>query len=93
MAFAGGCRGRGLRGGRCQPVLLQGLLDSPCGGDTNTLVDLERLRQVHSGFTRVAVLEAGPAESFQGPRFLGESAETACDGQRLSVTLAGLVRS
>ena len=35
------------------------------------------------GFTGVAVLEAGPAESFQGARFLWESAEIACEGAML----------
>lgn len=64
-------------------MLLQGLLDSPCGGDAETLVDLQRLCQVHCGFTGVAVLEAGPAESFQGARFLQESAEIACEARRL----------
>ena len=90
MAFARGCPGRGLRDGRCQPMLLKGLLDSPCGGDAETLVDL-------SACVRCAAASPGlpswrrPGRSFQGARFLRESAEVACDGQRLGVMLAGLV--
>jgi hypothetical protein len=45
---------------------------------------------VDGGLAAVTVLQVGVAESFQGAGFFCGRAEVAGDGQRLSVTLAGL---
>lgn len=41
------------------------VLDSPCGGSADALVDLECLCQVYGGFTGLAVLKTGPAEGLE----------------------------
>ena len=80
----------GLRVGGCQLVLLESFLDSPGAGAADALVDRECLLQKVQAFVVVAVLETGPAESFESACFLQGRAEVAGDGQRLGVTLAGL---
>jgi hypothetical protein len=53
-------------------------------------VDAEGLPQVGSGLAGIAVLEVGPAESFQGSCLLEGHADVPRDGERLGVALAGL---
>ncbi len=90
MAFAAGSRLLGLRGGGCQPVVLDGLLDAPHGGGADALVDRECLLQVGGGLAGVLVLQVAVAESFQGACFFGGRAEVAGDGQGSGMVLAGL---
>src|SRR5262249_39053230 len=83
--------GRWLRlGGGSQLVVLEGLLGGVGGGGADGLVDRQCLAQVRGGFTGIAVLKVGLAESFQGASFLKGHAEVAGDGKRPGVTFAGL---
>jgi hypothetical protein len=60
-------------------------------GRSRALVDAEGLPQGGGGLAGIAVLEVGPAESFQGSCLLEEHADVPRDGERLGVALAGLV--
>jgi hypothetical protein len=64
MAFAVVSRLLGLRGGGSQLVVLKGLLDAPCGGGADALVDRECLEQVRGGLAGVGVLQVTVAKSF-----------------------------
>ena len=88
--MAVGGRWLGLRGGGCQFVVLDGLLDAPRGGGADALVDRECLLQVGGGLAGVAVLQVAVAESFLGACLFVGRAEVAGDGQGLGVVLAGL---
>ena len=90
MAFAVGSRPPGLRGGGCQPVVLEGLLDAPGGRGADALVDRLCLLQGRGGLARVGLLEVAVADSFQGACFLGGRADVAGDGQRPGVLVTGL---
>jgi hypothetical protein len=46
---------------------------------------------VGGGLARIAVLEVGPAESFQGSCLLEVRADVPRDAERLGVAVAGLV--
>ena len=80
MGFDSGGRWLGFWVGVCQVVVSDGFLDSPCGGGTDALVDRECLLQVRGALAGVAVLEVGPAESFQGACLLQGCAKVAGDG-------------
>src|SRR5271155_6050364 len=69
MAFAVGRRWLRLGGGVCQPVVLEGFPDAPCGGGADALVDGKCLLQVRGGLAGAAIVSAGLAESFQGAGF------------------------
>src|SRR5262245_42851447 len=69
-----------------------GLLDAPGGGGADALVDRERMPQVRGGLAGVGVLEVGLAESFQGACFLERSADITRNGERLRMTIDGLLR-
>ena len=71
-------------------MVLEGLLDAPCGGGADALVDPECLLHVGGGLAGVAVLQVAVAESFQGACFFGCRAEVAGDGQGMGVVPAGL---
>src|SRR5215468_4989791 len=90
MALAVGSPWLGLWGGGCQLVVLDGLLDASRGGGADALVDRECLTQTVQALVVVAVLDVGPAESFEGARFFWGRFDVAGDGQRLGVVLAGL---
>jgi len=57
---------------------------------TDALVDREGLTQAVQALVVVAVLDVGPAESFEGTCFLWEGVDVAGDGQRPGVLVAGL---
>ena len=61
-------------------MVLDGFLDSPCGGGADALVDGECLLQVRGGLAGVAVLQVGLAESFQSACLLQGRAKVAGDG-------------
>jgi hypothetical protein len=65
-------------------------LDAPGSWGADALVDRECLPKVCGALPGVAVLQVALAKSFQGACFLWGRADVAGDGQRLSVTLAGL---
>jgi hypothetical protein len=65
--------------------------ERPQAGRSRALVDAEGLPQVGGGLAGIAVLEVGPAESFQGSCLLEGHADVPRDGERLGVALAGLV--
>jgi hypothetical protein len=69
---------------------MEGLLDASRGVGSDSLVDVQRVPQVGDGLAGVAVLEVGPAESFQGVCFLEGHSDVPGDGERLGVLLAGL---
>lgn len=73
-------------------MLAHGFLDAPGAGGADALADRKCLAQVRGGFTGVAVLKVGLADSFQGAGFLKWHAEVAGDGKRPGVAVAGLVR-
>ena len=54
------------------------------------LVDRESLTQTVEALVVVAVLDVGPAESFEGTCFLRGRSDVSGDGQRLGVLVAGL---
>src|SRR5215468_9213125 len=91
MAFAVGSRWPGLWGGRCQLVVVEGLLDAPRGQSADALVDRKRLPQVGGGFGGVAVLQVAVADSFQGACLFQGDAQVAGDGQGLDMVTAGLL--
>ena len=66
-------------------------LNALSSGASGALEDAERLVEVCGGLTGVAVVEVGPAESFQGARFLEGRSDVPGDGERLGVLLAGLL--
>jgi hypothetical protein len=80
VAFAAWSLWLEFRGGRCQPVILEGFLDSPCGGGADAPVDRVCLVQQFHAFVVAAILEVCPAESFQGPCFFQGCADIAGDG-------------
>ena len=90
MAFVAGILWPRLGRGGYQLVVLDGFLDSLCGGSADALVDGECLPQLCGGLAGVAVVQVGLAETFQGACFLGGCANVAGDGQRLGVVFAGL---
>jgi hypothetical protein len=51
-----------FRGGRYWPVVLEGFLDSPCGGGADALVDRVCLVQQLQAFVVAAISEVGLAE-------------------------------
>jgi hypothetical protein len=56
----------------------------------DALVDREGLTQTIQALAVVAVLDVGPAESFEGACFFWGCADAAGDGQRLGAVLAVL---
>src|SRR5215475_1070501 len=90
MAFAVWAPLSGAGGNGGQLVVLEGLLDAPCGRRTDALVDRQRLPQVRDGLAGVSVPQAGLPEPFQGACFLRGQADVTGDGQRLVMTLASL---
>jgi hypothetical protein len=71
-------------------VILERLAHAPGRRDTDALIDRQRLPQMGRRLAGVAILQVAVAESLQRACFLRRRAELAGDGQRLSVTLAGL---
>ena len=62
-------------------MLAQGFLDSSGAESSDALADRECPLQAVLAFAAGAVSEAGPADFFQGSRFLQRRAEVAGDGQ------------
>src|SRR5215469_6787162 len=89
--WAAGTRRRRIRLLRSQAVVAEGVLNALSPGGSRALVDAEGLPQVGGGLAGVAVLEVGPAESFQGACLLEGHADVPRDRERLGVALAGLV--
>src|SRR5215469_14369928 len=82
--------GRARSGFRREPVLIEDLPNALRGVSPDALVDAECLTQVQGCFAAVAVVEVGPAESFQGVCLLEGHADIPRDGERPDVVLTGL---
>src|SRR5262249_61708118 len=83
MAFVAGIYWPPLGRGGYQLVVLDGFLDSLCGGSADALVDDECLPQLRGGLAGVAVVQVGLAESFRGGGFLWGWANVGGGGRGL----------
>jgi hypothetical protein len=72
-------------------MVAEGLLDTLRIRGSDALVDGQCLLQVAGGFAGVAVVQVGPADSFQGACLLQRGLDVAGDGQRLAVVAEGLL--
>src|SRR5262245_35584279 len=77
MAFVAGIYWPRLGRGGYQLVVLDGFLDSLCGGSADALVVDGCWRQLRGGLAGVAVVQVGLAESFQSACFLWGCANVA----------------